>query len=152
MFRLNRLTDYAVVVMARMATDGKAGTATAAQISRDTGVPLPTVSKVLNALARYGLIVSQRGAGGGYALSQPAEEIGVADIIQAIEGPIALTACVDGSTGHCDVEGICPMRGSWDKVNAAIRAALRNVTLADMAAPFDPIASAPISNRRRLTV
>ena len=86
MFRLNRLTDYAVVVMARMATSGKAGTATAAQISRDTGVPLPTVSKVLNALARYGLIVSQRGAGGGYALSQPAEKIGVADIIQAIEG------------------------------------------------------------------
>ena len=134
MFRLNRLTDYAVVVMSQMATRQEA-TSTAAEISRDTGVPLPTVAKVLNVLARGGLILSQRGASGGYALSRPAEEIGVADIIQAIEGPIALTACVDGSTAHCDVEGLCPMRGGWDKVNEAIRQALDQVTLADMVRP-----------------
>ncbi|MDJ0944290.1 MAG: SUF system Fe-S cluster assembly regulator [Kiloniellales bacterium] len=134
MFRLNRLTDYAVVVMAQMALRDKA-TMTASEIARDTGVPLPTVAKVLNALARDGLIVSQRGAAGGYGLSRPAAEIGVADIIQAIEGPIALTACVDGSTNHCDVEDLCPMRGGWDKVNRAIRGALDSVTLADMAGP-----------------
>ena len=134
MFRLNRLTDYAVVVMAQMALRDKT-TSTASAIARDTGVPLPTVAKVLNALARDGLIVSQRGAAGGYGLSRPAAEIGVADIIQAIEGPIALTACVDGSTNHCDVENLCPMRGGWDKVNLAIRGALDSVTLADMAEP-----------------
>lgn len=144
MFRLNRLTDYAVVVMTQIAVRDKT-TSTAAQISRDTGVPLPTVAKVLNALARYGLIVSQRGASGGYGLGRPADEIGVADIIQAIEGPIALTACVDGSSGSCDVEGLCPMRGGWDKVNRAIRSALEDVTLADMTAPaptFDETTSA----------
>jgi len=134
MFRLNRLTDYAVVVMAQMALRDKA-TLTATELSRDTGVPLPTVAKVLNALARDGLIVSQRGAAGGYGLSRPASEIGVAEIIQAIEGPIALTACVEGSASQCDVEGLCPMRGGWDRVNQAIRTALEQVTLADMAGP-----------------
>ena len=134
MFRLNRLTDYAVVVMAQMALRDKA-TSTATELSRDTGVPLPTVAKVLNALARGGLILSQRGAAGGYGLSRPAGEIVVAEIIQAIEGPIALTACVEGSTAQCDVEGLCPMRGGWDRVNQAIRTALEQVTLADMVGP-----------------
>ncbi len=147
MFRLNRLTDYAVVVMAQMALRDKA-TLTAGEIARDTGVPLPTVAKVLNALARDGLIVSQRGATGGYGLSRPAGEIAVADIIQAIEGPIALTACVDGSTNHCDVQDLCPMRGGWDKVNRAIRGALDSVTLADMAAPALGFAERDADDRR----
>ena len=134
MFRLNRLTDYAVVVMAQLALRDKA-TMAAGELARDTGMPLPTVAKVLNALARDGLIVSQRGAAGGYGLGRPADEISVADVIQAIEGPIALTACVEGSTSHCDVESLCPMRGGWDKVNRAIRNALESVTLADMAEP-----------------
>ena len=147
MFRLNRLTDYAVVVMAQLALRDKA-TMTASEIARDTGVPLPTVAKVLNALARDGLIVSQRGAAGGYGLSRPAGEIAVAEIIQAIEGPIALTACVDGSTNHCDVEDLCPMRGGWDKVNRAIRGALDSVTLADMAAPVLGFAERDADGRR----
>ncbi|MDF2097417.1 SUF system Fe-S cluster assembly regulator [Aquibaculum arenosum] len=133
MFRLNRLTDYAVVVMARMANDG-CKVRTAPQIAEDTGVPLPTVAKVLNALARDGLIVSQRGASGGYRLGAPPERITVAAIIQALEGPIALTACVDGQSGHCESESLCPMRGNWDRVNNAIRGALEGVTLEDMTA------------------
>ena len=147
MFRLNRLTDYAVVVMAQLALRDKA-TLAAGEIARDTGVPLPTVAKVLNALARDGLIVSHRGAAGGYGLSRPADEIAVADIIQAIEGPIALTACVDGSTNHCDVEDLCPMRGGWDKVNRAIRGALDSVSLADMAAPVFGFAERDTDERR----
>ena len=147
MFRLNRLTDYAVVVMAQMALRDKA-TLAAGEIARDTGVPLPTVAKVLNALARDGLIVSHRGAAGGYGLSRPADEIAVADIIQAIEGPIALTACVDGSTNHCDVEDLCPMRGGWDKVNRAIRGALDSVSLADMATPVLGFAERDADERR----
>jgi FeS assembly SUF system regulator len=135
MFRLNRMTDYAVVVMTQMAQAPEI-VHTAPQIARETGVPLPTVSKLLNALARDGLIASQRGASGGYALTRTADDINIAEIIQALEGPIALTACVDQSAEHCDVESLCPMRGNWNKVNEAIRTALGGVTLADMAPNF----------------
>ncbi len=138
MFRLNRLTDYAVVIMAQMAQGGEE-TRTALKISQDTGLPQPTVAKLLNALAREALVSSHRGATGGYALSRPADKITVAEIIQALEGPIALTACVDGSGIHCEVETICPMRGNWDKVNRAIHGALSQVTLADMSISFIPL-------------
>jgi Rrf2 family protein len=83
-------------------------------------------------LAPAGLMESHRGATGGYSLTRAAEEISIADIISAVDGPIALTACVDGAEGHCDVESLCPMRGNWDKVNRAVRRALEEVTLADM--------------------
>ena len=131
MFRLNRLTDYAVVVMSQMAMRGSE-TRSAQQISDDTGVPLPTVAKLLNLLGRGKLVASQRGATGGYTLSAAPEDITVAEIIQAMEGPIALTACVDGAVDSCDSESFCPMRGNWNKVNGAIREALTSVTLADM--------------------
>lgn len=136
MFRLNRLTDYAVVVMTQMAHDWR-DVRTAPQIAQLIGIPLPTVAKLLSALARGGLVVSQRGAAGGYILSRPPEEIQVAAIIQALEGPIALTACVQGSEEHCEVASICPMQGNWNKVNLAIRTALEEVTLADMTPTFD---------------
>lgn len=131
MFRLNRLTDYGVVVMTRMANEPET-VRTAPQIAQDTGVPLPTVAKLLNALTRESLVASHRGATGGYSLARPAEGITVAEIIQALEGPIALTACVDGSEDHCEVETLCPMRGNWEQVNRAIHGALNGVTLADM--------------------
>jgi len=136
MFRLNRLTDYAVVVMSQMAMRG-GETRSAQQISEDTGVPLPTVAKLLNLLGRAKLVTSQRGAAGGYTLSSEPEAITVAQIIQAMEGPIALTACVDGAVDSCDAESFCPMRGNWNKVNGAIRAALTSVSLAEMMA-FPP--------------
>jgi FeS assembly SUF system regulator len=139
MLRLNRLTDYGVVVLIQMAQN-RDDLWTASRISQDTGVPLPTVSKLLNALAHAELITSHRGASGGYTLERRAEMITVAEIIQALEGPIALTACVDGATGGCEVESICPMRGNWDKVNKAIQGALGQVTLADMALNFLPFA------------
>lgn len=149
MLRLNRLTDYAVVVLAQM-TQHPEQTVTAPQLSQDSVVPLPTVSKLLNLLAREGLIKSQRGASGGYALGRPAESISVADIVQAVEGPIALAACVEGTTDHCEVEQLCPMRGNWNKVNSAIRGALEKLTLADMAVTpphFAAIASAKAEPR-----
>ncbi len=151
MFRLNRLTDYGVVVLSQMSRNPN-DLRTAPQISRQTGVPLPTVAKLLNALAHEDLIESHRGAAGGYTLSRPAEEISVAEVIQALEGPIALTACVEGSEDECGVEALCPMRGNWDRVNKAIYGALSEVTLADMAAgfwsfgvPSEPDAEAPRS-------
>jgi len=150
MFKLNRLTDYAVVVMSRMAH--RPGVVwTAPRISQDTGVPLPTVAKMLNALTHGALITSLRGAAGGYRLNRPAEEITVAEIVQVLEGPIALTACVDGAAGACDVESLCPMRGNWDKVNQAIQRALGEVTLADMAV-FPPLFVDPPAPRQGAAV
>ena len=134
MFRLNRLTDYAVVVMSQMARR-RGEMRSAQQISDDTGVPLPTVAKLLNLLGRSKLVRSQRGASGGYTLGADPESISVAQIIQAMEGPIALTACVDGATECCGSEAFCPMRGNWNRVNDAIRAALASVSLADMMVP-----------------
>lgn len=131
MIKLNRMTDYAVVVMAGMAMRPDQ-VVTAAQIARDTGMPLPSVAKLMTALARAGLAASQRGVAGGYRLDRPAEDISVAEIITALEGPIALTACVDGAHDHCEVESLCPVRGHWDKINQAIRRALEELTLADM--------------------
>lgn len=135
MFRLNRLTDYAVVALAQMALrpDRQVN---ATRLAEDTGMSQPTAAKVLNLLAKGGLLASQRGASGGYTLARPAQEISVAEIIQTMDGPIALTACVEGATDTCGVEALCPMRGNWERVNTAIRMALDGVTLADMALPF----------------
>ncbi len=132
MFRLNRLTDYAVVVMSQMADKG-GEVRKAPEIARDTGVPLPTVAKILNALTKADLVTSHRGAAGGYTLSRGAEDIAVSHIIEALEGPIALTACVEGAPDICEVESLCPMRGHWNKVNTAIRDAQDQVSLAEIA-------------------
>lgn len=132
MLRLNRLTDYGVVVMAQMAS--RDDLRSAQQISDSTAIPLPTVSKILHTLSQAELVVAQRGASGGYRLVRSAGEISVSEVIQALEGPIALASCVDGAESHCDVERLCPMSGGWNKVNTAIRDALATVTLADMAA------------------
>lgn len=150
MIRLNALTDYAVVILAQMTRD-PARLVTATQLAEETAVPAPTVAKVLKELAREGVLKSHRGVNGGYVLAGQPEEITVLQIIRALEGPVALTSCVDGSLSDCDVESLCPMRGNWDKVNLAVSSALGSVTLADMAMPmmaFDPppkAATAPVS-------
>jgi FeS assembly SUF system regulator len=143
MLRLSKLTDYAVVVLMRLSdAEPRFGEAvqTAPGIATATGVPEPTVAKVLKALTSAGLVTSQRGARGGYRLARPVTTISVADVIRAIDGPIALTACVDGGTGGCDVQSICSVRGRWDLVNDAIHAALTSISLTDMQAASVPAA------------
>lgn len=140
MLKLNRITDYAVVVLSQMARE-PGRLVTAPQLAQDSAMPVPTVAKVLKDLVREGVLVSERGVHGGYRLARPPAEITVLQVIRALEGPVSLTACVDGTEGLCDVESLCPMRGNWDRVNRAIRTALENVSLADMAIPamrFDP--------------
>ena len=132
MLKLNRITDYAVVVLAQMARE-PGRLVTAPRLAQDSTVPMPTVAKVLKDLAREGVLVSERGAHGGYRLAKPPGEVTVLQIIRALEGPVSLTACVDGTEGNCDVEALCPMRGNWDRVNRAIRTALESVSLAEMA-------------------
>jgi FeS assembly SUF system regulator len=133
--RLSKLTDYAVVMLSHMAA--RAGEVyTTARLAQRSAVPEPTAAKILKLLARSAILVSQRGSNGGYELARPAAEITVAEILVALEGPIALAACVEGSSDHCGVEQFCSMRGNWNKVNRAIRDALEDITLADMALPF----------------
>lgn len=136
--RLSKLTDYAVVVMARLALDG-AGPAghvqTAPGLAGATGIAEPTVAKVLKMLGTAGLVEGVRGARGGYRLTRPLPAVPLSDVIVAVDGPIALTACVDGGVGSCEAEGICAVRGRWDPVNDAIRKALSGITIADLAGP-----------------
>lgn len=134
MLRLNRITDYAVVVLTQMVREPDRQV-TALQLSEESSVPAPTVAKVLKALAKEGVLASQRGVHGGYRLARPAGDISMLEVIRALEGPVSLTACVDGAEGDCDVELLCPVRGNWDRVNTAIRSALAGVTVEDMAIP-----------------
>ena len=138
MFKLNRLTDYAVVLMSQMALEPRA-LKNASDLARDCAVPPPTVSKILNILAKADLVKGQRGAAGGYNLSRAPEDIPVSDIIEALEGPIALTACVEGTSEICGVEALCPMRGHWNHVNSAIKEALDRVTLAEISIAHIPL-------------
>ena len=143
MLRLSRLTDYAVVALVRLGRASQVGNAetttveTTPGIAAAIGIPEPTVAKVLKALTNSGLVISQRGAHGGYRLAKPLSQIPVADVIVAIDGPIALTSCVDGAIG-CESQSLCPVAGRWDPVNHAIRDALLAITLADMEAATIP--------------
>src|ERR1700744_6191509 len=132
MFKVNKLTDYATVVLIEIARMPEVRSSQ--HLAEKTGIPGPTVAKLMKSLAKAGLVASRRGAGGGYALGRAAAAITIADVIQAVEGPIALTACADTSDEHCSIEKLCPVQGKWNRVNAAVRAALSEVTLADMAA------------------
>jgi FeS assembly SUF system regulator len=106
-----------------------------------TGLPVPTVAKTLKRLSQAGLVESQRGTKGGYALVRDAADIPVTEIIAAVDGPIALTDCTVEADGVCDIEALCPTRTNWKKINEAVVGALRGISLADMTpqmAPFVP--------------
>jgi FeS assembly SUF system regulator len=141
MLRLSKLTDYAVVVLASLSAEQ---VMTAPRLAGASGIPEPTVAKVLKTLALSGLVVSQRGAQGGYRLARPLADIAVSEVIVAIDGPIALTACVDGSPTICGSQALCPIRGRWDQVNDAIEQALSSITVADMATVETKRRAAPI--------
>lgn len=154
MLRLSRLADYGVMVMAHVAAD-PAGVHNATDAAQATGLPGPTVAKIMAKLGRAGLLASQRGAHGGYRLTAAPEQITVAAIITALDGPIALTQC--STTTHepsaCDRENLCVSRRGINRINTAIRTALEGVTLAEMVRPsFDflgplpPRANAPAHN------
>ena len=158
MIRLTNLADYAVVVMTAAA---KAPTQrfSAPEIALLTGIPAPTVAKLMGTLARGGLLSASRGAGGGFELQRALDTVSVAAIIEAVEGPIALTQCLHGgesgrsdenARGHeCAIEGSCSVRGHWTPINRAVRAALDAVTLADLVKPapdlVKPATTAPLA-------
>ncbi len=141
MFKVNKLTDYATVVLISIARSHVVRSTQ--QISEKTGIPLPTVAKLMKNLNKAGLVKSQRGASGGYSLGRVPADITLADVIQAVEGPIALTACADTSDEHCNIQSVCPVQGRWNRVNSAVRAALADVTLADMVADMNAFGLPP---------
>ena len=131
--RLSSMADYAVVTMSAAARHCGSARVSAAQLAAETGLPVPTVQKVVSLLTAAGLLRSSRGVGGGLKLARPAAAISLADIVEAVEGPIALTSCVDNGKHDCALEGSCTVRPHWGVVNAAMRGALADVPLTRLA-------------------
>lgn len=133
MLRIAKLTDYATVLMVRLARE-PARCFSAAQLADELGLPQPTVAKLLKRLLQAQLLASVRGVAGGYSLAHAPRAISVADVVSAIEGPVALTECTRGA-GNCSLERNCATRANWQLISRAVRVALEAVSLADMAMP-----------------
>jgi len=131
MLRLTKLTDYGILLMTRMAASGQ-GRFSAAELAEITRIPTPTVSKILQMLLHEGMLDSVRGARGGYALTRPATEINVGDVIGVFEGSIALTECNLDDGGSCEQHEVCSTSNNWKRINQAVRQALEGISLADM--------------------
>ncbi|TXI49655.1 MAG: SUF system Fe-S cluster assembly regulator [Lysobacter sp.] len=136
MLRVTKLTDYASVVLTVLAADADA-VQSAAGLAERTGLEAPTVAKLLKPLAQAGLVQAFRGANGGYRLARPADDITLVEIVEAIEGPLAMTDC-SVHDGHCGIEHSCGARANWRRINDVVADALRKVSLADMLAPAAP--------------
>ncbi len=132
MLRLTKLTDYGILLMTRMAASGQ-GRFSAAEMAEITHIPMPTVSKILQMLLHEGMLDSIRGAHGGYRLTRAASEINVRDVINVFEGSIALTECNLDDGGACDQHDVCSTSNNWKRINHAVRQALQDISLADMA-------------------
>jgi FeS assembly SUF system regulator len=139
------MADYAVVTMAAAARHCGGVRVNAAQLADETGLPAPTVQKLVSRLTAAGLLRSSRGVGGGLKLARPAAAITLADIVEAIEGPIALTACCEQGRHDCNIEQACTVRPHWEIVSQTMRGALANISLVQLSSPF---VSSPSSARR----
>ena len=133
--RLSSMADYAVVTMCAAARHCGSARISAAELAVETGLPVPTVQKVVSLLSRANLLRSVRGAGGGLKLARPAAAITLADIVEAVEGPIALTACVEQGKHDCALKPCCSVRPHWRVVNEILRGALAGVPLTQLARP-----------------
>jgi FeS assembly SUF system regulator len=154
MIRMSKLTDYAIVLLAHLARDER--TLTAQALSARSRVPLPTVSKLCKELSRAGLLQSHRGRHGGYSLTRPPERISVAEVVEALEGPISLTECGSPGAEPCSIEPSCIAKGTWDPVSRAVQTALRALPLSEIG-PFRlgrgaPAAVLPVSPPPHLPV
>ncbi len=133
MLRISRLTDYGTMILVYLASRSDQF-CSASDIASSTHVALPTTQKILKLLARSGLVVSARGAEGGYALGRQASSVSAADILDVLEGPVAITEC-SSADSHCELESLCQVGGAWQKINKAIRGALGDISLADLCRP-----------------
>jgi FeS assembly SUF system regulator len=150
MLRISRLTDYGTMILVHLAS--RTGhVCSASDVAAGTHVALPTVQKVLKLLARSGLIVSVRGAEGGYALGRPPDSISAADILDVLEGPFAITEC-SLADSHCELESLCQVGGAWQKISKSIRLALDDITLTDLSRPARELPVAAVTHGITRTV
>jgi FeS assembly SUF system regulator len=133
MIRITRQTDYGIVLLTHMAAHLERRF-NAPELAVEAHLPLPTVSKILKLLTREGVLESHRGIKGGYSLARGPEEVSMAEIVSALEGPVAITECIDESSG-CTFEPTCRVRANWQRINDAIRQALAGISLAEMTHP-----------------
>lgn len=134
MIRITREADYGILLMTGLA-QAHGQPRSAAALAGLRHLPLPMASKILKALARAGLLSSQRGAQGGYSLARPAAEISAADIIGALEGPIAITECIADAHDGCVRQDFCEVSSHWPRINHAIYTALQSISLEEMSRP-----------------
>ncbi len=134
MLRISKLTDYGIVLLARFAQEPAGTTLNAREMAETTALPMPVVSKMLKTLAGAELLRSQRGSKGGYSLLRDPADVTVAELLEALEGGVALMDCTAGP-GHCDQEERCTVREPWQRINSTVLAALANVTLAELVKP-----------------
>ncbi len=134
MIRITKRTDYGIVLLSTLAVS-PGRRFNAPELAAESTLPLPMVSKILKELTRAGILASHRGVHGGYALARDPQEISVSEVITALEGPIAVTECIDDAPGVCDKEANCPVSSNWGRINRAIREALDGITLAQMSLP-----------------
>ena len=131
--KINKLTDYSIVILANLVAKDENAMYTAKELSEFSGIPLPTVTRILKMLSNEGILESQRGAQGGYELTKNSTDISVAEVIEAMEGPIALTECGSDDCG-CAFEPSCAVGKPWQKINKAVNDVLQNISLSDMSA------------------
>lgn len=134
MIRIRWETDYGLILLGFLVKDPVTKIHTAREVSDSAHLPLPIVSKILKTLAREGILHSHRGVKGGYSLAQPAEKVTLAEVIQALEGPIGITECAS-HPGVCNMETGCPMRVNWMRISDAFRESLGRIPLSEMYAP-----------------
>ncbi|MDP6437109.1 MAG: SUF system Fe-S cluster assembly regulator [Gammaproteobacteria bacterium] len=134
MLRISKLTDYSTLVLVHLAGYEKGRLCPASDVATGTRIALPTARKVLKILARGGLVESARGTDGGYRLARLPEQISAAEILDALEGPVALTEC-SHTDSHCELEANCQVGSAWRKISRAIRTAMNDITLEDLRTP-----------------
>lgn len=134
MIRLSKLSDYAVVVLSQLARDS-GRVVSASGLAESTGIPEPTVAKVLKVLVKGNIVASTRGASGGYTMERSPADISVRELIEALDGPIAVTSCIEEHNTDCGISHVCAMRGKWHKVNSAIVSTLDEMSLTELLLP-----------------
>jgi FeS assembly SUF system regulator len=127
MFKISRLTDYGVVLLRYLAANE--APASARDLSRLSGLPLPTVSKLLKLLAKHKVIDATRGVSGGYQLVIDPKLISVYRLIEVFEGPLALTACLSDSHQSCQIDNLCPQKDGWLRLHKKVAHLLSETSL-----------------------
>ena len=134
MIRMSKEMDYGIILLTHFARYQKGLKHSAREVARESRLPVPMVRKILKILARGGILISHRGANGGYSLARRGEKISVAEVIKAVEGPLAITECIE-APGECRVESVCQLRTTWQKINDTVLETLDNMMLSDLTNP-----------------